>query len=440
MGRVSSVKGDDVLTQANLLEADYARRLQVPASYTVWKQDSVYYADHCFGTGTDYSGADAAAVIQAAIDALPSAGGVIFVKGEVGTGSTEISVTKSNVTIISDKFHKANVGTYPQIDKIKIDASSGTLYNIKISGFHINKLTFYAQTNAIQSVKLENCVLRNSDAYDGSLVFSGNSYVMLVSFVDCRFHEYATTGNGFVQFSSSAVGTAQIFFERCSYQTQASSANVLFYINGRCCIQLHNFSYELFHAGHTFMKVKTDSIIPDLKISDGWFEIHENATLFDIEAKTTENKMAFNLCWQNNLLSTSGGKTTTFLNNGNDDWDDTNFKSGVTMADGCILGGTFSLGTTGQNTEFKVDIHNVRGYNPQVASTPGVGASPVTFGPYPYATMIGVDGGNVTSVTIRGQATGQAGNPPPMEYYILHPGDTCVIVYVAAPTVYLYPQ
>lgn len=75
------------------------------------------------------------------------------------------------------------------------------------------------------------------------------------------------------------------------------------------------------------------------------------------------------------------------------------------------------------------------GYNPQAASTPAVGASPVTFGSYVYPVLIEVAGGNVTSITIRTQAsTLTAGT------WMLYPGDTCVIVYVVAPTVTLWPQ
>jgi len=79
------------------------------------------------------------------------------------------------------------------------------------------------------------------------------------------------------------------------------------------------------------------------------------------------------------------------------------------------------------------------GYNPVAASTPAVGGSPVTFGPYPYPVMIGVVGGTITSVTIRTQATGQAGAGT-FAYYMLYPSDTCIIVYTVVPTVYLYPQ
>jgi len=98
------------------------------------------------------------------------------------------------------------------------------------------------------------------------------------------------------------------------------------------------------------------------------------------------------------------------------------------------VGGAYSDTSTG----FNITIDN-EGWNPQAAATPAVGGSPVTFGPYAYPMMIGVVGGTITSVTIRAQATGQAGAGS-FAYYMLYPSDTCIIVYTIAPTVYTYPQ
>jgi len=80
------------------------------------------------------------------------------------------------------------------------------------------------------------------------------------------------------------------------------------------------------------------------------------------------------------------------------------------------------------------------GYNPVAASTPAVGASPVTFGPYWYPVYVEVVG-NVTGLTVRGQATSIAFGAGFEGSYMLYPGDTIVITYpVGAPTVTLWPQ
>jgi len=75
------------------------------------------------------------------------------------------------------------------------------------------------------------------------------------------------------------------------------------------------------------------------------------------------------------------------------------------------------------------------GYNPVAASTPAVGASPVTYGPYTYPMYIEVSGGTVTSVTVRTVASGLLSGG-----WMLYPGDTCVIVYAVVPVVKLWPQ
>jgi len=114
-----------------------------------------------------------------------------------------------------------------------------------------------------------------------------------------------------------------------------------------------------------------------------------------------------------------------------------NLSDGNRFIDNDLLtntGGAYSDTSTG----FNITIDN-EGWNPQAAATPAVGASPVTFGPYVYPMMIGVVGGTITSVTIRAQATGQAGAGS-FAYYMLYPGDTCIIVYTIVPTIYTYPQ
>lgn len=78
-------------------------------------------------------------------------------------------------------------------------------------------------------------------------------------------------------------------------------------------------------------------------------------------------------------------------------------------------------------------------YNPQAAATPAVGASPVTFGPYNYLAYVEVVG-NVTGLTVRGQATAIAGGVGFEGAWVLHPDDTIVITYPAgAPTVTVWP-
>jgi hypothetical protein len=89
------------------------------------------------------------------------------------------------------------------------------------------------------------------------------------------------------------------------------------------------------------------------------------------------------------------------------------------------------ISLTGANS---VAVFN-KGYNPQAASTPTVPASPATFGPYNYPVMIIVYGGTVSDISIRGLSTGLTSGT-----FYLHPGDTLTITYTATPTVKIYPM
>jgi len=79
-------------------------------------------------------------------------------------------------------------------------------------------------------------------------------------------------------------------------------------------------------------------------------------------------------------------------------------------------------------------IKDNRNFNPQAASTPTVPASPATFGPYSYRALLVITGGTVSSIALRGLATGLTSGS-----FVLEVGDTLVITYTSTPTVKLYP-
>jgi hypothetical protein len=67
---------------------EWTRLIQsIPASYIIWKDGTDYYAECTKKGGTDYTDDDAAVVLQAAIDALPS-GGRIHVRPGTYVGSS----------------------------------------------------------------------------------------------------------------------------------------------------------------------------------------------------------------------------------------------------------------------------------------------------------------------------------------------------------------
>lgn len=85
------------LTTGQALDQTRLRRLQgsIPASYTVFKSGTTYYAESCIPGGTDYSDPDAATVIQAALNA----GGKPFLKDATYPLTSPLTIAKAGVVI-----------------------------------------------------------------------------------------------------------------------------------------------------------------------------------------------------------------------------------------------------------------------------------------------------------------------------------------------------
>jgi len=76
----SSVEADDLYVRGSYNVTQLAMYPQQPASYIIWRDGSTYYAKNGTTGAIDYSGADAATVIQAALNALhPTYGGTVYI-------------------------------------------------------------------------------------------------------------------------------------------------------------------------------------------------------------------------------------------------------------------------------------------------------------------------------------------------------------------------
>jgi len=72
-------------------EAEWNRLLEsIPSSYTLWLDGTTYRAESNVSGGTDYSNADFPTVFQQAVDALPTEGGTIHLKGNIFEGYVEL--------------------------------------------------------------------------------------------------------------------------------------------------------------------------------------------------------------------------------------------------------------------------------------------------------------------------------------------------------------
>jgi hypothetical protein len=76
--------------------------LNTQASYVVYKQGNSYYAEDCTGTSKDYSGTDAATVIQNAKNNLPAGTGTVFLKKNTYPISRQIN-WGSNIDLIGEQ-------------------------------------------------------------------------------------------------------------------------------------------------------------------------------------------------------------------------------------------------------------------------------------------------------------------------------------------------
>jgi len=129
----------------------------VPASYVVWKDGSTYRAECLLKGGTDYSGTDAATVIQSAIDALSNGGTILFRRGSYDISSS-ITINNENIKFLAEK------GT---IINIKVNhAFKFRKGNIIVDGFTFQttdyyKTWFWAPEYNV-SVSVDNVIFRNN--------------------------------------------------------------------------------------------------------------------------------------------------------------------------------------------------------------------------------------------------------------------------------------
>jgi len=173
------------------------QRLQasIPATYTVYLDGSTYRAETQLSGGTDYSDSQPQVVIQAALDAIASTGGCVFIKQQTGATKYELDDTltlPSKVAgtayhwLISDGAELHFLDTVAD-DGIQIDYAGAALTNnIRISGFHIymdKKDTSYYTINlkGVHDVRLDNLKI----GYNGiKLEDAGRIYVDRVEVVD----------------------------------------------------------------------------------------------------------------------------------------------------------------------------------------------------------------------------------------------------------------
>jgi len=175
----------------NELVDDYPRKS--PCSYIVYREDDTYYADACFKGGTDYSGSDAATVIQSAINALTDGGKIFIKEGTYNLTSTLLiegfrDPNYATIMIEGEGFNRATI--------LKLISASTLNTFISLRGsshIHFRNLLIDANNDAKYIIRMErdasgeaagnhlfeNVILWNADV--GALLYGAENVQFLNS-------------------------------------------------------------------------------------------------------------------------------------------------------------------------------------------------------------------------------------------------------------------
>jgi len=174
-------------------------------SYVVWKDGSTYRAECLLKGGTDYSGTDAATVIQSAIDACEAqGGGTIFLKSSL---SLESQVTVQEPIMFVGEGYDSTI-IYCKVTNdyaiIVNDSGHGTIF--KNLGFNGNgKQGNGIKTDGVAFCRIEHCDFYNFQTAIGIGGFSTNGGFNKI--IDCHI---ATVNYGVVISGSAGYSTDNI--------------------------------------------------------------------------------------------------------------------------------------------------------------------------------------------------------------------------------------
>jgi len=158
----------------------------VPASYVVWKDGSTYRAECLLKGGTDYSGTDAATVIQNTLD---EADGVVFIK----SGSYDIDTTialKSNAILLGEGINTVlnnkMVHDWDYVFSIGSSVSDVVIRNLKITSTgETGAINCYGSNVLFDSLTIENM-------YNGLVIQEEVSSIVVQN---CFFTSNLASGN-----------------------------------------------------------------------------------------------------------------------------------------------------------------------------------------------------------------------------------------------------
>lgn len=455
---------DAVASQYEAIRSDYARRLQVPATYTVFPQDSIYYADHCLGTGNDFSGSDATTVIESALNALTSGRTwkeVVALKGNFPL-TTTLNIT-SDYTILD--LTQAYLRLTADVDMIQIGTTTNLAEQIEVLGGVLYGAITGAGTKDL--VKLYGRYVRFKET---TFTYSENNAVLMEG--DTTTPEYNWMNS----------------FDHCIF---SNNADACVYINNRVAYTDFNHCYfdgvngatssgiyctdpNGFSGGHYIR----DSLFYQMGVYGAYLRGSDNWVHDTYFWKIGYNGIviASDAAWQhygtqihdNNLADCSYGNSTTysailFVDDGGGKATRCNVHDNIIQQLGADL---LDYGIDANNatySHFHDNYVEVGCYNAATALTTGTGlynrvyantdlnpvglletlgwagGSPYTCtNSYHVPATLYLYGGNIAGVTKN--ATEVIGDIAAAEAVQIHlePGETCIITYTVQPTGLLF--
>jgi hypothetical protein len=308
--------------------------------------------------------------LQAAIDALPSTGGVIDVTPLFDGDNGDAVIAKNNVTIRTGiKSNLAGLNTWqaPRLRKITIDATSQVVKNIEVQGFMLREFNNYANGNNIGHVYLKDSVIWNTTtASERGVRVTGSSYCYFLKLIDCRFNDHADQTSllmGAVNIESVHDGNGQVHIIRGDYKPRANGA-VFLSASGRMIqIVIDGLSHVIDgYTGCAFLHLKTEGMLSDVHVMNSLFEEHNAMTVFNIDHGGVAGRQMLYCDFSHNTFSITSGQTVTFINNlaTLTDWYD-GVNNGIQALDNFIKvnWAYFELGTLAENARFKCDFTRV---------------------------------------------------------------------------------
>jgi len=388
----------------------------IPYTAMVYKEGSQIVARYGKYGGVLAQGSDAATVIQAAIDAIEK--GSLY----ISNGTYELA----SVLTIDHFVNIVGAGVRATVLKLANGANCNMIeYNLDATSMAQSQLMFMAH------MMLDGNKSNQTSGQHAINTMGGSQPPPDICFFDLWIESYK--GNG-IYFNSYDWLISHLAIERCDGSgiifpgaTSYGSLRDTLFVDNWYGVYVEGAAEKILIDSCTFSNSRYNGLYAE---NGEWLLVDH--CQFYYNSRIGNNQRSH--VWFNNhdrsLVTNSvfrgdGDEKYCFEETGTSDY---NHVSGNIFVD---AGASGIVSVVGSNT---VVADNV-GYNPQSASTPVVGASPATFGPYNYPAFITVYGGTVTDISVRSQSTGLTSGS-----FYLYPGDILTVTYTNVPTVVLYPM